>query len=246
MINSILNKYPKKKSKLSKSLQKIYKLEYKLNRNNTIVSFFEKWLHLSIKKLKKKKQKTLEIGAGTLNHLKYEKLSSKKNHIYDVVEPKKFLFHGNINKKKINKFYSNYEKAPNFFYDRIISSATLEHMTDLPKFLALSSFKLNKKGFQSHSIPCEGCFVWHFANRYIMGFFFKMRTGFDYNKLMQHEHVNNFNEIYELIKYFYQSVKIKYSYPLYFNRHTSFYANITFFKPRILRCKKYLLKLKIK
>ena len=47
----------------------------------------ERWLHLVIKERKIKK-KTLEIGAGTLNHLEFENL----NKIYDIIEPKKFLF----------------------------------------------------------------------------------------------------------------------------------------------------------
>lgn len=239
MINLILNRYPKKRLKLSLKLKKIHNLEYKLNRESKLVSFFEAWLHKSIKKIKKTKQKTLEIGAGTLNHVKYENLN-KKNHIYDVIEPKNFLYKKSKLKKNINKFYSNLDKTPNFFYDRIISCATLEHLVDLPKFLAESSFKLNSKGFHSHSIPCEGCLSWNFVNRIIMGFLFKLRTGCNYNELMRHEHVNNFKEIYELIKFFYKHVKLIYSFPLYFNRHFSFYANITFSEPRYANCKKYL------
>lgn len=243
MINKILNKYPKKRPKLTKKILKIYKNEYRQNRNSKIISYFESWLHKSIKKLKNKKQKTLEIGAGTLNHLKYENIDNK-NHLYDIIEPKKFLLKKNKFINKINNCYKNFENTPNNFYNRIISCATLEHLVELPKFLAVTSFKLSKRGYHSHSIPCEGCFSWNVVNRLLMGLIFKLRTGCNYNLLMQHEHVNNFYEIYNLIKYFYKKIEIKFSYPLYFNQHFSFYANITFSNARYWRCKKYLLYLK--
>ena len=188
---------------------------------------------------------TLEIGAGTLNHLMYEDL--KKKDSYDIIEPKKFLFRDNILKKKINRIYSDYLNLPNRNYDRIISCATLEHLTDLPKFLALTAFKLkNKYSFHSHSIPCEGYLAWTIANRYITGMVFKLRTGCNYNELMNHEHVNNYDEIYSIIKFFYSNVNVNYSYPFFISPHTSFYANISFSKPRLNVCKKYLKLKKIK
>ena len=61
---------------------------------------------------------------------------------------------------------------------------------------------------------------------------------------MKHEHVNNFDEIIELIKFFYKKVKIKYSYPL-FIKYLSFYAHVEFSKPNNSNIKKYL-KLKLK
>ncbi len=114
------------------------------------------------------------------------------------------MYRNSILKKRINKNYPSFNNLPNKKYDRIISCATLEHITDLPKFLATSAFKLkNENSFHSHSIPCEGYLAWTIANRYISGIFFRLRTGCSYNELMKYEHVNNYDEIYSIIKIFY-------------------------------------------
>jgi hypothetical protein len=240
ILNELIKKYPKKRAKLSLKLKKIFAQEYKTNRENKINSLFELWMHKNILRSKHSSYiNTLEIGAGTLNHLLYENLG--ENDIYDIVEPKIFLFKNNVLKKKINKIFSNYIKVPNKKYDRIISCATLEHLTDLPKFLSLSAFKLkNKNSFHSHSIPCEGYMAWTIANRYISGFLFKIRTGCNYSELMRHEHVNNYDEIYSMIKFFYNKVNVNFSYPLFFSPHLSFYANISFSNPKLNLCEKYL------
>ena len=240
ILNKLINVYPKKRPKLSLKLKKIFQNEYKINRESKINSFFEKWMHKNILKFNNKsKINTLEVGAGTLNHLFYENL--KKKDKYDIIEPKKFLYQNNILKKRINKVYPDYNNLPTKKYDRIISCATLEHITDLPKFLAISAFKLkNKNSFHSHSIPCEGYLAWTIANRYLSGMLFKLRTGCSYNELMQYEHVNNYDEIYSIIKFFYKDVKVRFSYPFFLTPHMSFYANISFSKPKLNICKKYL------
>ncbi len=51
--------YPKKRPILSKKLRKIFKKEYKSNRDNQFVSIFESWLHKSI--TKKNKNKSCKI-----------------------------------------------------------------------------------------------------------------------------------------------------------------------------------------
>ena len=98
-LNELIKIYPKKKIPLSLKLKNIFQKEYKINRERKINSIFEKWMHKNIKKLKNKSNiNTLEIGAGTLNHLSYEDNSNKDK--YDIIEPKKFLYRNNILKKK--------------------------------------------------------------------------------------------------------------------------------------------------
>ena len=79
-IETILNNYPKKRPRLNRKLKKIYKTIYSQNRSgvgllNKISSSMESWMHRVIEKriLKKKMIKTLEIGAGNLNHLDFVK-----------------------------------------------------------------------------------------------------------------------------------------------------------------------------
>ena len=102
---TIKKNYPKLRPLLSNSLKKIFDKHYLNNRQNFLSQLLETWLHYSIKKINNKKINTIEIGAGTLNHLKYENL---KNNTYDIIEPKKYLFKNNNNLKKINKIYKLY------------------------------------------------------------------------------------------------------------------------------------------
>ena len=82
---SLIKKYPKKRGFLPKPIKKIFNKHYLNNRNNFLSQLSERWLHTSIDE-KDMINTTLEVGAGTLNHLKYE----IKKH-YDIIEPKSFL-----------------------------------------------------------------------------------------------------------------------------------------------------------
>jgi hypothetical protein len=70
-IDGLLKQYPKKRPPLSKKLKKIFNGHYLENRQSILSQLSEQWLHRSIKKSKKKTSRTLEVGAGTLNHLRY-------------------------------------------------------------------------------------------------------------------------------------------------------------------------------
>ena len=231
-IYSLLRKYPKRRGNLPKPIKKIFDNEYLNNRQNFLSQLSERWLHLSMDDRTIKK-KTLEIGAGTLNHLKYE---SKKH--YDVVEPNKFFFKNSSNTKFVRKFYKSLNQTKNQSYDRIISCAVLEHITDLPEYLYSSSFKLKKNGYQQHSIPCEGYPMWNTLWFLFSGVTFRLKYGYSYKYIQKYEHVNNFDEILSLINFFYKKVEIKFSYPFY-NKYLSFYSNIKFSKPNNKNIKEY-------
>ena len=186
----------------------------------------------------KKKCSTLEIGAGNLNHLKYESPNNLLN--YTVIEPQKFLLKNNKYKNSV-KIYKNLNQVKKKSLDRIISCAVLEHITDLPKYLAQSSGLLKSNGYQSHSIPCEGYPLWHFVWDIVSGIPFKIRTGLNFKEIQKYEHVNNYDEILFLIKYFYNECDIKFSYPSFFTPYLSLYANITFSKPNNTNINKYFL-----
>ena len=207
----LIKKYPKKRGFLPKPIRKIFNKHYSENRNNFLSQLSERWLHISIDE-RNIKNTTLEIGAGTLNHLKYE---TKKH--YDIIEPKSFLYKDSINKKLINKRYADIKLTPDNNYNRIISCAVLEHITDLPDYLYVSSLKLKKGGYQQHSIPCEGYPMWDILWFMFSGILFKLKFGYSFRYIQKHEHVNNFDEI-------------KFSYPFY-NKYLSFYANIKFSNP---------------
>ena len=238
-LKKIIKKYPKKRINLSPNIKKIFDYEYKKNRQNFLSQASESWLHFSIKgRLSNLNNSTLEVGAGTLNHLKYE--SNKNLNNYSIIEPKKFLLKKSKLKKSIKHIYSNFKKLPKNGFNRIISCAVLEHLVDLPFFLAKSGLAMKKGAYQSHSIPCEGYPTWQLTWDIISGIPFKLRTGFDFKEIQKYEHINNYDEILKLINFFYSEVKTKFSYPLFLSPYTSLYANITFSKPKILLIKKYL------
>jgi len=238
-IKTLLKKYPKKRAPLSKKIKKIFNNEYTKNRTNFLSQLSESWLHFSIKGRKsKKKCSTLEIGAGNLNHLKYESPNNLLN--YTVIEPQKFLLKNNKYKNSV-KIYKNLNQVKKKSLDRIISCAVLEHVTDLPKYLAQSSGFLKSNGYQSHSIPCEGYPLWHLVWDIVSGIPFKIRTGLNFKEIQKYEHVNNYDEILFLIKYFYNECDIKFSYPSFFTPYLSLYANITFSKPNNTNINKYFL-----
>ena len=237
-IKNILNNFPKKRPQLPNKLKKIFDKFLLDNRQNFLSDLMEKWLHYSIKDRKTTKT-VLEIGAGTLNHFQYENLDK----IYDIIEPKEFLFRKSILKKKINKIHKNIKNCKSLYYDRIISCAVLQYHTNLPDLLYQSSIKLKKNGYHQHSIPCEGYPMWDLTRFLIRGLIFKIKYGYSFKYMTNHEHVNSLDEIIILAKFFYKDFKIKYSYPL-FNKYFAFYANIEFSKPNKKNIKKYL-KLKI-
>ena len=79
----------------------------------------ERWMHRKVAEdIKPDSEKsTLEIGAGTLNHLVYESISK-----YDIVEPFKELYIDSPELKKINTFYCDIAEIENkkYFKYRIL------------------------------------------------------------------------------------------------------------------------------
>ena len=73
----------------------------------------------------------------------------------------------------------------------------------------------------------------------ISGISFRLKFGYSFKYIQKHEHVNNFDEILALIKFFYKDVKVKFSYPLY-NKYLSLYSNIKFSNPNKENIQKYL------
>ena len=232
-IFKLIKKYPKKRGILPEPLKKIFDGFYLSNRENLFLQLVRRWLH-SIMNDKEKEFITLEIGAGTLNHLKYEKINK-----YDIIEPKKFLYSNSDNLKHINQAFDKIDQCKDNYYDRIISIAVLEHLTDLPRYLYESSKKMKENGYQQHSIPCEGYPMWNITWFLISGITFRLKYGYSFKYIQKHEHVNNFDEIHSLIKFFYKDVKVRFSYPFY-NKYLSLYSNIKFSNPNQENIEKYL------
>lgn len=229
-IDQLLAQYPKTRPELSPKHREIYEKEYFLNREGQrpaekISSYLESWMHKKI--ARHSLYPCLELGAGTLNHLVFEKNIAQ----YDVVEPFTNLYKLSERQNSVGKHYEALSDIPKHKrYKRIFSIAVLEHMVNLPKELSLSCDLLEADGIFMAGIPSEGGLFWHLGWRVSTGLSYFVRNGLDYGHLMRHEHVNTAEEIITLVKYFFSEVSVE-RFPLPFH-HLSFYVHIEAKNPR--------------
>jgi hypothetical protein len=236
----MFEEFPKKRIELPEGFRKIYLSHYKKNRSGaTLATFFskrmEKWMHkkAAADVTQKNPVTTLEIGAGTLNHLAYENIND-----YDIVEPFKELYINSPDLKKIRKVYSDIEGiSSDTKYTRIISIAMFEHVPDLPKIVAKTSLLLNENGTLRVAIPNEGSLLWKLGWKLTTGIEYRLKYGLDYEILMKYEHINSANEIEGVLNYFYKKVKCSY---LGLSKNFAFYIFYECSEPNIENTKKYL------
>lgn len=208
---SVLEKFPKTRPPLPPEFQEIYAAQYKENRDggstaSGLAQKLESWMHRKVAADAGPDfaGSTLEIGAGTLNQLKYE------NHrgLYDIVEPFSQLYEGSPALDRVNAVYSDISEIPEGTrYDRIISVATFEHICDLPAVIARCGLLLNEGGALRCGIPSEGTILWKLGYTMTTGLEFKRKYGLDYEVLMRHEHVNTAKEIESVLRHFFADVR---------------------------------------
>ena len=108
----------------------------------------------------------LEIGAGTLNHRRFEERASA----YDIVEPCSALYAGSPEIARVDHIYASIHDVPAVTrYDRIVSVAVLEHVEDLPDLIAACALRLADGGVFQAGIPAEGGMIWGLAWRTTTG-----------------------------------------------------------------------------
>ena len=189
----IFRNFPKHRQPLPDEYLSIYKCEYIANRTagglgNWIARILESWMHRKATTSSViQSEEILEIGAGSLNHLRWEGGYSG----YDVVEPFQELLNTSSQLGLVRHAYTQLSEIPaQQQYDRIISIAVLEHLLDLPTEIARAGLYLQENGRFGAGVPSEGEWLWKMAWKYGTGPGFTRRTGLKYDKIMQHEHVN--------------------------------------------------------
>jgi hypothetical protein len=201
--------YPKRRIKLPKEFQEIYAEQYKkIREGETSASYLsqkmEAWMHRRVAEDVRNSwnKSTLEIGAGTLNQLKYERTKP-----YDIVEPFRELYQDSKFKNRINRIYADIDEiSDGKKYDRITSIAAFEHVTDLPRIVAKTCILLNENGTVRVAIPNEGTFLWYWGWKMTTGLEFRLKYGLDYGILMKHEHVNTAKEVEQVLGYFFGKI----------------------------------------
>ena len=111
--NIVKKNFPKKKTKLAKKYLKIFNQVYKDNRDgkglfNFLIAYLENWAHRTVSYRQNKKDKILEIGGGTLNHLKYE------NHLHLLSQPSSSIFFKIYVNLNLNFNMSSIDYSANF------------------------------------------------------------------------------------------------------------------------------------
>ena len=111
----------------------------------------------------------MEIGAGSAPHLEYLK---HKYDEYFILETSDYALNIYKNMENINAKIYDGKNLPfdNNFFDRIIISHCLEHITEPEKFLFEMMSKLKKDGVLSISLPTDPGLLWRFGRLFIRNF----------------------------------------------------------------------------
>jgi SAM-dependent methyltransferase len=235
-IAALLATYPRVRPPLPAPAARIYVQEYTLNRGvdarglYRVVAWLETWMHRRVAAVAAGST-LLEIGAGTLNHRRFEPGAG----VYDIVEPLPALFAGSREIARVDHIYARICEVPaRPRYDRIFSVAVLEHIEDLPSLVAGCGLRLADGGVFQAGIPAEGGVAWGLAWRMTTGVSYRLRTGLPYAPVMRHEHVNAAVEIIAIVRNFFDDLKVRW-FPLP-ARHFAFYAYIEARRPKLDRC----------
>ena len=140
--------------------------------------------------------RTLEIGAGTGEHLFHEALDQQEYHALEV----RGDLAGHLRSRfpnvrvMIGDCQERIDVADGFF-DRVLAVHVLEHLTNLPKALQEVARVLRPGGSFSVVIPCEGGMAYRFGRHFSSKRLFEKRYGVSYEWMISYEHVNRAAEI---------------------------------------------------
>lgn len=149
--------------------------------------------------------RTLEIGAGLGEHLKYEKLSKSQKGEYLALELRENMA-AEIRRRfpEIKTRVGDCQRKldfPDGFFDRIIAVHVLEHLPDLPAAVReIHRLCDRRKGVFSIVIPCEGGLAYYLARRLSAQRIFEKRYRQSYRWFIEREHLNRPGEILEELK----------------------------------------------
>lgn len=208
-MDQLLKTYPRTRPPLPDAWADIYVETYKASRDGKtllykLTQYLEGWMHRRVCS-STPTPRLLEIGAGTLNHVHYE---ASCDH-YDIAEPFEELFADKEERSRIANIYENVFQIPlSNRYERIISIAALEHITNLPNVVARAGLLLANGGQFRAGIPSEGGFLWGFSWRASVGLKARLKYGLDYGDLMRHEHVSSAPEILSVVGHFFRNCEV--------------------------------------
>ena len=240
-IRRLIDSYPRSRPALPPGQAAIYEAEYKRNRTggdaaSAAAQRLEQWMHRQIvgDPPPQLSGPTLELGAGTLNHLPFEP-NAAFSAGYDIIEPQKHLYEDSPHLGRVRSCYADLaDVPPDRRYARVIGVAVLEHLPELPRTLARCGLILSENGYLRQGIPSEGGFLWGLAWRFSTGLSYRLRTGYSYANLMRHEHLSSAAEILAIVGWLFERVKVR-RFPA-LGPQASFYTFIDARDPHFDRC----------
>lgn len=147
-------------------------------------------------------RRSLEIGAGLGEHLRYEKLTAEQAANYYAVDIRPNVMerlrriHPDVN--AIVADCQDRLDFPDGYFDRIIAIHILEHLPDLPRAVREMYRLCDKgKGVLQVVLPLEGSFAYGLARRISAQRAFEKRYHMSYKWFIEREHLNLPGEVIE-------------------------------------------------
>lgn len=162
-------------------------------------------------------KRTLEIGAGTGEHLEYESLTPVQQRNYVALDLRENMV-ADIRKRfpRVKAIVSDCQKRLDFeagHFDRILAIHVLEHLPNLPA--AVREMHRLCAGTLSIVIPCEGSLAYSLARKISAQRIFEKRYGQPYDWFISREHLNRPHEIFaEIEPYFRREHRAFFPFPI--------------------------------
>lgn len=159
--------------------------------------------------------RTLEIGAGTGEHLEYEKLTNIQLDNYVAVDIRENMIEVLRSRfPQVKAIVGDCQERLDFedgHFDRILAIHVLEHLPNLPNAVKELHRLCDKgHGVLSIVIPCEGSIAYTFARRISAQRVFEKRYKQSYQWLIDREHINLPDEIFQELSPYFKRVSATY------------------------------------